>query len=163
MSVNIDDIEVPDSKNDIIKEALKKVEGIEKSKSRGIISENERYNKVIDIWTHVRDEVKRDLMHNLTRSKQGFNSLHMMIDSGARGSAEQVSQLAGMRGLMQKPQKSMTGQAGEIIENPILANFKEGLSILEYFISTHGARKGLADTALKTADAGYLTRRLVDV
>ncbi|MGB3019185.1 MAG: DNA-directed RNA polymerase subunit beta', partial [Ignavibacteria bacterium] len=111
----------------------------------------------------VRDEVKRDLMHNLTRSKQGFNSLHMMIDSGARGSAEQVSQLAGMRGLMQKPQKSMTGQAGEIIENPILANFKEGLSILEYFISTHGARKGLADTALKTADAGYLTRRLVDV
>lgn len=163
LSVNIDDIEVPDSKNAIIKEALKKVEGIEKSKSRGIISENERYNKVIDIWTHVRDEVKRDLMHNLTRSKQGFNSLHMMIDSGARGSAEQVSQLAGMRGLMQKPQKSMTGQAGEIIENPILANFKEGLSILEYFISTHGARKGLADTALKTADAGYLTRRLVDV
>lgn len=163
LSVNIDDIEVPDSKNDIIREALKKVEGIEKSKARGIISENERYNKVIDIWTHVRDEVKRDLMHNLTRSKQGFNSLHMMIDSGARGSAEQVSQLAGMRGLMQKPQKSLTGQAGEIIENPILANFKEGLSILEYFISTHGARKGLADTALKTADAGYLTRRLVDV
>ncbi len=163
LSVNIDDIEVPDSKNDIIKEALKKVEAIEKSKARGIISENERYNKVIDIWTHVRDEVKRDLMHNLTRSKQGFNSLHMMIDSGARGSAEQVSQLAGMRGLMQKPQKSLTGQAGEIIENPILANFKEGLSILEYFISTHGARKGLADTALKTADAGYLTRRLVDV
>src|SRR5690606_26207306 len=114
-------------------------------------------------WTHVRDEVKRELMTNLTRSKQGFNSLHMMIDSGARGSADQVSQLAGMRGLMQKPQKSLTGQAGEIIENPILANFKEGLSILEYFISTHGARKGLADTALKTADAGYLTRRLVDV
>jgi DNA-directed RNA polymerase subunit beta' len=163
LSVNIDDIEVPDTKWKIIEDAQKRVAQIEKSKSRGLISENERYNKVIDIWTHVRDEVKRDLMINLTRSKQGFNSLHMMIDSGARGSADQVSQLAGMRGLMQKPQKSMTGQAGEIIENPILANFKEGLSILEYFISTHGARKGLADTALKTADAGYLTRRLVDV
>lgn len=163
LSVNIDDIEVPDSKNEIIREAQKKVEAIEKSKSRGIISENERYNKVIDVWTHVRNEVSRDLMQNLTKSKQGFNSLHMMIDSGARGSADQVSQLAGMRGLMQKPQKSLTGQAGEIIENPILANFKEGLSILEYFLSTHGARKGLADTALKTADAGYLTRRLVDV
>ena len=163
LSVNIDDIEVPQTKNRIIEDALKRVELIEKSKQKGIISENERYNKVIDIWTHVRDEVKRDLMHNLTISKQGFNSLHMMIDSGARGSAEQVSQLAGMRGLMQKPQKSLTGQAGEIIENPIIANFKEGLSILEYFISTHGARKGLADTALKTADAGYLTRRLVDV
>jgi DNA-directed RNA polymerase subunit beta' len=163
LSVNIDDIEVPNTKWKIIEDAQKRVGVIEKSKARGIISENERYNKVIDIWTHVRDEVKRDLMMNLTRSKSGFNSLHMMIDSGARGSADQVSQLAGMRGLMQKPQKSMTGQAGEIIENPILANFKEGLSILEYFISTHGARKGLADTALKTADAGYLTRRLVDV
>ena len=163
LSVNIDDIEVPETKKNIIEEALKRVELIEKSKSRGIISENERYNKVIDIWTHVRDAVKNDLMNNLKESKQGFNSLHMMIDSGARGSAEQVSQLAGMRGLMQKPQKSLTGQAGEIIENPIIANFKEGLSILEYFISTHGARKGLADTALKTADAGYLTRRLVDV
>ncbi|HAY33292.1 MAG TPA: DNA-directed RNA polymerase subunit beta' [Ignavibacteria bacterium] len=163
LSVNIDDIEVPKTKDKIIEEAFLKVDRIEKSKAKGIISENERYNKVIDIWTHVRDEVKRDLMLNLTKSKQGFNSLHMMIDSGARGSAEQVSQLAGMRGLMQKPQKSLTGQAGEIIENPIIANFKEGLSILEYFISTHGARKGLADTALKTADAGYLTRRLVDV
>lgn len=163
LSVNIDDIEIPNNKWEIIGEAQKRVDVIEKSKRRGIISENERYNKVIDIWTHVRDEVKRELMTNLTRSKQGFNSLHMMIDSGARGSADQVSQLAGMRGLMQKPQKSLTGQAGEIIENPILANFKEGLSILEYFISTHGARKGLADTALKTADAGYLTRRLVDV
>ncbi len=163
LSVNIDDIEVPSTKKKIIDEALAKVESIEKQKSRGIISENERYNKVIDNWTHVRDQVKNDLMENLRRSKNGFNSLHMMIDSGARGSAEQVSQLAGMRGLMQKPQKSLTGQAGEIIENPIIANFKEGLSILEYFISTHGARKGLADTALKTADAGYLTRRLVDV
>ena len=163
LSVNIDDIEVPKTKESIIDEAIKRVEKIENSKSKGIISENERYNKVIDIWTHVRDAVKNDLMDNLRVSKKGFNSLHMMIDSGARGSAEQVSQLAGMRGLMQKPQKSLTGQAGEIIENPILANFKEGLSILEYFISTHGARKGLADTALKTADAGYLTRRLVDV
>jgi DNA-directed RNA polymerase subunit beta' len=163
LSVNIDDIEVPSTKKKIIEEALAKVESIEKQKSKGIISENERYNKVIDNWTHVRDHVKNDLMDNLRKSKNGFNSLHMMIDSGARGSAEQVSQLAGMRGLMQKPQKSLTGQAGEIIENPIIANFKEGLSILEYFISTHGARKGLADTALKTADAGYLTRRLVDV
>ena len=163
LSVNIDDIEVPATKKKIIEDAYKRVEIIERSKSRGIISENERYNKVIDIWTHVRDAVKNDLMENLKNSKFGFNSLHMMIDSGARGSAEQVSQLAGMRGLMQKPQKSLTGQAGEIIENPIIANFKEGLSILEYFISTHGARKGLADTALKTADAGYLTRRLVDV
>ncbi|MBI5404271.1 MAG: DNA-directed RNA polymerase subunit beta' [Ignavibacteriae bacterium] len=163
LSVNIDDIEVPATKKRIIEDAYKRVEVIERSKSRGIISENERYNKVIDIWTHVRDAVKNDLMDNLKNSKNGFNSLHMMIDSGARGSAEQVSQLAGMRGLMQKPQKSLTGQAGEIIENPIIANFKEGLSILEYFISTHGARKGLADTALKTADAGYLTRRLVDV
>jgi DNA-directed RNA polymerase subunit beta' len=163
LSVNIDDIEVPGTKKKIIEDAYHRVESIEKQKSRGVISENERYNKVIDIWTHVRDQVKNDLMDNLKRSKAGFNSLHMMIDSGARGSAEQVSQLAGMRGLMQKPQKSLTGQAGEIIENPIIANFKEGLSILEYFISTHGARKGLADTALKTADAGYLTRRLVDV
>jgi len=163
LSVNIDDIVVPETKKSIIDEAIKRVDKIESSKAKGIISENERYNKVIDIWTHVRDAVKNDLMDNLRVSKKGFNSLHMMIDSGARGSAEQVSQLAGMRGLMQKPKKSLTGQAGEIIENPILANFKEGLSILEYFISTHGARKGLADTALKTADAGYLTRRLVDV
>jgi DNA-directed RNA polymerase subunit beta' len=163
LSVNIDDIIVPEEKKRIIEEAFKRVENIERSKARGIISENERYNKVIDIWTHVRDAVKNHLMDDLKNSRNGFNSLHMMIDSGARGSAEQVSQLAGMRGLMQKPQKSLTGQAGEIIENPIIANFKEGLSILEYFISTHGARKGLADTALKTADAGYLTRRLVDV
>ncbi len=163
LSVNIDDIITPESKKRLIDDAFKRVEKIEMSKAKGIISENERYNKVIDIWTHVRDMVKNELMDNLLKDKEGFNSLHMMIDSGARGSAEQVSQLAGMRGLMQKPQKSLTGQAGEIIENPIIANFKEGLSVLEYFISTHGARKGLADTALKTADAGYLTRRLVDV
>ncbi len=163
LSVNLDDIVVPGSKDKIIETAQKKVDAIEKSRMRGLITEGERYNKVIDIWTHATNDVKSDLMSTLRTSRDGFNSLHMMIDSGARGSQDQVSQLAGMRGLMAKPQKSMTGQAGEIIENPIIANFKEGLSILEYFISTHGARKGLADTALKTADAGYLTRKLVDV
>ncbi|MBE2219312.1 MAG: DNA-directed RNA polymerase subunit beta' [Ignavibacteria bacterium] len=163
LSVNLDDIVVPESKDRIIETAQKKVDAIEKSRMRGLITEGERYNKVIDIWTHATNDVKSDLMSTLRTSRDGFNSLHMMIDSGARGSQDQVSQLAGMRGLMAKPQKTMTGQAGEIIENPIIANFKEGLSILEYFISTHGARKGLADTALKTADAGYLTRKLVDV
>ncbi|RPI19355.1 MAG: DNA-directed RNA polymerase subunit beta' [Ignavibacteriae bacterium] len=163
LSVNLDDIQVPEAKNRIIEAAQKKVDAVEKSRMRGLITEGERYNKVIDIWTHATNEVKSELMITLKTSVDGFNSLHMMIDSGARGSQDQVSQLAGMRGLMAKPQKSMTGQAGEIIENPIIANFKEGLSILEYFISTHGARKGLADTALKTADAGYLTRKLVDV
>jgi DNA-directed RNA polymerase subunit beta' len=163
LSVNLDDIVIPDEKIKIIDNAQKKVDGVEKSRMRGLITEGERYNKVIDIWTHATNEVKSVLMNTLKNSREGFNSLHMMIDSGARGSQDQVSQLAGMRGLMAKPQKSMTGQAGEIIENPIISNFKEGLSILEYFISTHGARKGLADTALKTADAGYLTRKLVDV
>ncbi len=163
LSVNLDDIEIPSAKERIIESARKKVDMVEKSRMRGLITEGERYNKVIDIWTHATNEVKSELMNTLRTSSDGFNSLHMMIDSGARGSQDQVSQLAGMRGLMAKPQKSMTGQAGEIIENPIIANFKEGLSILEYFISTHGARKGLADTALKTADAGYLTRKLVDV
>lgn len=163
LSVNLDDIEIPSAKGKIIESARKKVDMVEKSRMRGLITEGERYNKVIDIWTHATNEVKSELMNTLRTSSEGFNSLHMMIDSGARGSQDQVSQLAGMRGLMAKPQKSMTGQAGEIIENPIIANFKEGLSILEYFISTHGARKGLADTALKTADAGYLTRKLVDV
>ena len=163
LSVNLDDIVIPEAKEKIIESAQKKVDMVEKSRMRGLITEGERYNKVIDIWTHATNEVKSELMNTLRTSVEGFNSLHMMIDSGARGSQDQVSQLAGMRGLMAKPQKSMTGQAGEIIENPIIANFKEGLSILEYFISTHGARKGLADTALKTADAGYLTRKLVDV
>jgi DNA-directed RNA polymerase subunit beta' len=163
LSVNLDDIVIPDMKGKIIESAQKKVDMVEKSRMRGLITEGERYNKVIDVWTHATNEVKSELMNTLKTSSEGFNSLHMMIDSGARGSQDQVSQLAGMRGLMAKPQKSMTGQAGEIIENPIIANFKEGLSILEYFISTHGARKGLADTALKTADAGYLTRKLVDV
>jgi DNA-directed RNA polymerase subunit beta' len=153
LSVNLDDIRIPQLKGKIIDAAQKRVDAVEKSRMRGLITEGERYNKVIDIWTHATNEVKSELMNTLKTSSDGFNSLHMMIDSGARGSQDQVSQLAGMRGLMAKPQKSMTGQAGEIIENPIIANFKEGLSILEYFISTHGARKGLADTALKTADA----------
>ena len=128
----------------------------------GFITNNERYNQIIDIWTHINARLTQTLMKQLSNDKQGFNSVYMMLDSGARGSKEQIRQLSGMRGLMAKPQKS--GSTGsEIIENPILSNFKEGLSVLEYFISTHGARKGLADTALKTADAGYLTRRLVDV
>ena len=128
----------------------------------GLITNNERYNQVIDIWTSTNAELTELSMKRIREDQQGFNSVYMMLDSGARGSKEQIRQLTGMRGLMAKPKKSNAG-GGEIIENPILSNFKEGLSILEYFISTHGARKGLADTALKTADAGYLTRRLVDV
>jgi DNA-directed RNA polymerase subunit beta' len=128
----------------------------------GLITNNERYNQIIDIWTHTNSRLTHTLMEQLKTDRQGFNSIYMMFDSGARGSKEQIRQLSGMRGLMAKPQKS-GASSQEIIENPILSNFKEGLSILEYFISTHGARKGLADTALKTADAGYLTRRLVDV
>jgi len=136
---------------------------VESQYARGFITKGERYNKVIDIWTRATNRVADRLFETLTQAGGGFNSLYMMVDSGARGSKEQVRQLAGMRGLMAKPQKSLSGATGELIENPIIANFREGLSILEYFISTHGARKGLADTALKTADAGYLTRRLVDV
>ena len=128
----------------------------------GLITNNERYNQVIDVWTSSNAALTELAMKRISEDKQGFNSVYMMLDSGARGSKEQIRQLTGMRGLMAKPKKSSSG-GGEIIENPILSNFKEGLSILEYFISTHGARKGLADTALKTADAGYLTRRLVDV
>jgi DNA-directed RNA polymerase subunit beta' len=128
----------------------------------GFITNNERYNQVIDVWTTTNARLTDIVMKNISTDKQGFNSVYMMLDSGARGSKEQIRQLSGMRGLMAKPKKS--GDHGEsIIENPITTNFREGLSILEYFISTHGARKGLADTALKTADAGYLTRRLVDV
>ena len=126
-----------------------------------MITNNERYNAVIDAWTRTNSRLTDTLMREISSHKQGFNSIYMMLDSGARGSKEQIRQLGGMRGLMAKPQKSGTG--GSIIENPILSNFKEGLNVLEYFISTHGARKGLADTALKTADAGYLTRRLHDV
>ncbi len=163
ISISFTDMVVPDEKEKLIEQANKKVESILNEHEMGVITDAERYNKIIDVWTHTTNNVSRALIDKIKQHNQGFNSLHMMVDSGARGSQEQVRQLAGMRGLMMKPQKSLTGQAGEIIENPIVANFKEGLSVLEYFISTHGARKGLADTALKTADAGYLTRRLVDV
>ena len=163
LSVSYADMIIPEEKVLLITKANKKVEGILNEHEQGVITDAERYNKIIDVWTHTTNDVAKALMDKIRFHNGGFNSLHMMVDSGARGSQEQVRQLAGMRGLMMKPQKSLSGQAGEIIENPIVANFKEGLSVLEYFISTHGARKGLADTALKTADAGYLTRRLVDV
>ena len=163
LSVSFGDMIVPEEKEGLIAKANKKVDGILNEHEQGVITDAERYNKIIDVWTHTTNDVARALMEKIRRAEAGFNSLHMMVDSGARGSQEQVRQLAGMRGLMMKPQKTLSGQAGEIIENPIVANFKEGLTVLEYFISTHGARKGLADTALKTADAGYLTRRLVDV
>jgi DNA-directed RNA polymerase subunit beta' len=163
LSVSYADMIIPDEKIELISKANKKVEAILNEHEQGVITDAERYNKIIDVWTHTTNDVARALMEKIRLHNHGFNSLHMMVDSGARGSQEQVRQLAGMRGLMMKPQKTLSGQAGEIIENPIVANFKEGLSVLEYFISTHGARKGLADTALKTADAGYLTRRLVDV
>ena len=163
LSVSYGDMIIPEEKVNLITKANKKVESILSEHEQGVITDAERYNKIIDVWTHTTNDVARALMEKIRVHNNGFNSLHMMVDSGARGSQEQVRQLAGMRGLMMKPQKSLSGQAGEIIENPIVANFKEGLSVLEYFISTHGARKGLADTALKTADAGYLTRRLVDV
>ena len=161
--MSIDDVVIPTEKDEIIGRAQKSVDEVENQYSRGFITSGERYNKVIDIWTRATTRVAERLFDSLQHSREGFNSLYMMVDSGARGSKEQVRQLAGMRGLMAKPQKSLSGATGELIENPIIANFREGLSILEYFISTHGARKGLADTALKTADAGYLTRRLVDV
>ncbi len=163
ISVSFSDMIVPEEKIKMINDSNKKVAGILNEHEQGVITDAERYNKIIDVWTHTTNNVAKSLMEKLRSDQFGFNSLHMMVDSGARGSQEQVRQLAGMRGLMMKPQKSLTGQSGEIIENPIIANFKEGLSVLEYFISTHGARKGLADTALKTADAGYLTRRLCDV
>jgi len=163
LTIGIDDILIPEEKAGIIAEAQKKVDAIVSQHRKGVITNRERYNKVIDLWTHVSDQVRDRMFDNLAQDDQGFNSVYMMNASGARGSADQVKQLAGMRGLMAKPQKKVTGGFGEIIEQPILSNFREGLSVLEYFISTHGARKGLADTALKTADAGYLTRRLVDV
>jgi DNA-directed RNA polymerase subunit beta' len=158
-----EDLVVPDAKKEIINKTLDEVNRIRKQYDKGVITEGERYNKIIDLWTHTTSMVA-DMMHDhLARDKDGFNPVYIMMDSQARGSKDQIKQLAGMRGLMQKPQKKITGAVGEIIENPIISNFKDGLSVLEYFISTHGARKGLADTALKTADAGYLTRRLVDV
>jgi DNA-directed RNA polymerase subunit beta' len=162
-SIGLDDIVIPDNKEKVVANAYEEVRQLENQYKMGIITDGERYNKVIDIWTRVTEIVSADLFRLLKDHKEGFNSLYMMSDSGARGSREQIRQLAGMRGLMAKPQKTLTGQTGEIIENPITANFFEGLTVQEYFISTHGARKGLADTALKTADAGYLTRRLVDV
>ncbi len=162
-SIGLDDVVVPATKTQIIDRAYEEVREIEEQYREGLITDGERYNKVIDIWTKVTEQVSLELFKLLQQHKEGFNSLYMMSHSGARGNREQIRQLAGMRGLMAKPQKSLTGQTGEIIENPITANFLEGLSVQEYFISTHGARKGLADTALKTADAGYLTRRLVDV
>ncbi|MCB1150461.1 DNA-directed RNA polymerase subunit beta', partial [bacterium] len=163
ITIGIDDILIPAEKKDIIAAAQKKVDEIVKQHRNGIITNRERYNKVIDLWTQVSDDVRDRMFENLSNDDQGFNPVYMMNASGARGSADQIKQLAGMRGLMAKPQKKVTGGFGEIIEQPIIANFREGLTVLEYFISTHGARKGLADTALKTADAGYLTRRLVDV
>ncbi|MCZ2442586.1 MAG: DNA-directed RNA polymerase subunit beta' [Flavobacteriales bacterium] len=162
LSFVIDDIIIPKEKEELINDAMEQVDEVMSNYNMGFITNNERYNQIIDIWTHANSRLTQILMKQISEDKQGFNPVYMMLDSGARGSKEQIRQLCGMRGLMAKPQKS--GDTGnEIIENPILANFKEGLSILEYFISTHGARKGLADTALKTADAGYLTRRLVDV
>ena len=162
LSFSLGDIIIPAEKQGMIDSANAKVDGIIGNYNMGLITNNERYNQVIDIWTATNAELTELSMKRIREDKQGFNSVFMMLDSGARGSKEQIRQLTGMRGLMAKPKKSTAG-GGEIIENPILSNFKEGLSILEYFISTHGARKGLADTALKTADAGYLTRRLVDV
>jgi len=163
VSIGIDDIIIPPEKAGIIAEAQEVVGGIVDQHRKGIITNRERYNKVIDKWTQVTNEIRDRMFENLSQDDDGFNSVYMMNASGARGSADQIKQLAGMRGLMAKPQKKITGGIGEIIEQPIIANFREGLTMLEYFISTHGARKGLADTALKTADAGYLTRRLVDV
>ena len=162
LSFSLGDIIIPPEKMPLIDEANTKVDGIMGNYNMGLITNNERYNQIIDVWTSTNSHLTSLAMKRISEDQQGFNSVYMMLDSGARGSKEQIRQLTGMRGLMAKPKKSTAG-GGEIIENPILSNFKEGLSILEYFISTHGARKGLADTALKTADAGYLTRRLVDV
>ena len=162
LSFNLDDIIIPKEKEQLVLKAEGDVKEVMSNYNMGLITNNERYNQIIDIWTHTNSRLTATLMDQLKTDRQGFNSIYMMFDSGARGSKEQIRQLSGMRGLMAKPQKS-GASVQEIIENPILSNFKEGLSILEYFISTHGARKGLADTALKTADAGYLTRRLVDV
>src|ERR1700750_3129973 len=161
LSFNLKDLNIPAEKVTLIEQASKEVEDVMNNYNMGFITNNERYNQIIDVWTRINNRLTANVMDILSNDNQGFNSVYMMLDSGARGSKEQIRQLAGMRGLMAKPQKS--GSGGEIIENPILSNFKEGLSVLEYFISTHGARKGLADTALKTADAGYLTRRLHDV
>lgn len=161
LSFNLNDISIPKEKKSLVKRAIEKVSLVKDDYNMGLITNNERYNQIIDIWTNTNVSLTEKVINYMRKSKQGFNSVYMMLDSGARSSKEQIRQLSGMRGLMAKPQKT-SSLGAEIIENPILSNFLEGLSILEYFISTHGARKGLADTALKTADAGYLTRRLVD-
>ncbi|MEQ8359346.1 MAG: DNA-directed RNA polymerase subunit beta' [Cytophagales bacterium] len=163
LSMGLGDVKVPDEKKKFVEAAQEEVDAVWNNYMMGLITDNERYNQVIDIWTRTNTMLTSTLMRQLEDDQQGFNSIYMMMHSGARGSREQIRQLGGMRGLMAKPQKNLAGSVGSIIENPILSNFKEGLDVLEYFISTHGARKGLADTALKTADAGYLTRRLVDV
>jgi DNA-directed RNA polymerase subunit beta' len=163
VSIGVEDLEIPAEKATLLHEAEQRVERFQRAYSSGQITFGERYNKVIDAWTHANNDIAEAMVATMKRSKGGFNPVYMMFDSGSRGSRDQIRQLAGMRGLMAKPQKKLTGGIGEIIESPIKSNFREGLSVLEYFISTHGARKGLADTALKTADAGYLTRRLVDV
>ena len=162
LSFNLDAVIIPEEKESLVNEGYERVEEVMESYNMGLITNNERYNQIIDIWTNINMKLTNTVLDHLTNDQQGFNPVYMMLDSGARGSKEQIRQLSGMRGLMAKPQKS-GAEGGQVIENPILSNFKEGLSVLEYFISTHGARKGLADTALKTADAGYLTRRLVDV
>ncbi len=162
LSFNLDDIIIPKEKEEIVKKGNDEVRQITDNYNMGFITDNERYNQVIDTWTHVNNDLGDVLMKEMTEADQGFNAVFMMLDSGARGSKDQIKQLSGMRGLMAKPQKA-GAEGAQIIENPILSNFKEGMSVLEYFISSHGARKGLADTAMKTADAGYLTRRLVDV
>ena len=163
LSIGLNDVKVPEQKEKLVANAQEEVDAVWNNYMMGLITDNERYNQVIDIWTRTNTLLTNALMKQLEEDQQGFNSIYMMMHSGARGSREQIRQLGGMRGLMAKPQKNLAGSVGSIIENPILSNFKEGLDVLEYFISTHGARKGLADTALKTADAGYLTRRLVDV
>ena len=162
LSFNLDDIIIPEEKAAIVGKGQTEVDQIKANYEMGFITDTERYNQVIDAWTHVNNDLGNVLMKQMTDADQGFNAVYMMLDSGARGSKDQIKQLSGMRGLMAKPQKA-GAEGQQIIENPILSNFKEGMSVLEYFISSHGARKGLADTAMKTADAGYLTRRLVDV
>ena len=163
LSFNLDAVVIPDSKQELVQEGYAKADAIMDDYNMGLITNNERYNQIIDVWTNINNKLTKQVIDTLIKDQDGFNPVYMMLDSGARGSKEQIRQLSGMRGLMAKPQKSGVEGGQQVIENPILSNFKEGLSVLEYFISTHGARKGLADTALKTADAGYLTRRLVDV
>ena len=163
LSFILDAVIIPEEKEKLVQEGYERADEVIESYNMGLITNNERYNQIIDIWTNINTQLTKTVIDTLIKDDDGFNPVYMMLDSGARGSKEQIRQLSGMRGLMAKPQKSGVEGGQQVIENPILSNFKEGLSVLEYFISTHGARKGLADTALKTADAGYLTRRLVDV